>query len=263
MDKKTSGNNNFRSTYASSYDLIYREKNYEAECDFIEALFRRYSRHNIKNILDLGCGTGGHAIPLARRGYKVHGIDRSPEMVAIAKEKARAQGLFDRTSFEISNIQDINLKNKFDAVICMFAVIGYQTSNDEIFTTLQTVRKHLRLKGLFICDFWYGPAVLRQRPGERIKFINKDGERILRIAKPEINIKDNIVSVKYHILRLKDDQLIEEEHELHQMRYLFKPEIEFMLSQAGMQLVRLCTFGDLEQEVTENTWNVTAIARRI
>ena len=46
----------------------------------------------------------------------------------------------------------------------MFAVIGYQTSNDELFAALQTVRRHLKPKGLFICDFWYGPAVLKQRP---------------------------------------------------------------------------------------------------
>ena len=97
---------NFRSTYASTYDVLYKEKNYEAECDFLEELFRRYSGKDIKRLLDMGCGTGGHAIPLARRGYKVSGIDRSPEMVAIAKQKAGAQGLSDRIRFETGNIQE-------------------------------------------------------------------------------------------------------------------------------------------------------------
>jgi SAM-dependent methyltransferase len=243
--------------------VLYKEKDYEAECDFLEDIFRRHNKHKIKHILDLGCGTGGHAIPLARRGYKVHGIDRSPEMTVIAKEKAGAQGLSDRIRFETGNIRDINLKNKFDAVICMFAVIGYQISNDELFAALQTVRKHLKPKGLFICDFWYGPAVLKERPTERIKILHEEEDRILRIARPEIDIEKNIVSVSYHLLRLKGVQLVEETQELHQMRYLFQPEMEFFLAQAGMKLLDFCPFMRPRETVSEDTWNVTAIAQAI
>jgi predicted TPR repeat methyltransferase len=53
--------------YAKYYDLLYQEKNYEEECDFIEQVFRGFSKLKVKSILELGCGTGGHAIPLARR----------------------------------------------------------------------------------------------------------------------------------------------------------------------------------------------------
>lgn len=211
----------------------------------------------------MGCGTGGHAIPLARRGYKVHGIDRSSEMTAIAKEKALAQGLSDRTRFETSDIQDVNLKNKFDAVICMFAVIGYQISNDELFAALQNVRKHLKPKGLFICDFWYGPAVLKQRPCEKIKILHEEEDRILRIARPEIDTQKNVVAVSYHLLRLRGIQLIEESQELHQMRYLFRPEMEFFLFQSGMKLLCFCPFLKPNEPVGEDTWNVTAVAQSV
>ncbi len=54
----------FGQTYADQYDLIYTEKDYEAECDLIEEVFRKYGDGEIKTILDLGCGTGNHAIPL-------------------------------------------------------------------------------------------------------------------------------------------------------------------------------------------------------
>jgi len=50
--------------YASSYDGLYRDKDYEAECDFLEQIFARYARAPIRTILDLGCGTGGHALAL-------------------------------------------------------------------------------------------------------------------------------------------------------------------------------------------------------
>lgn len=241
--------------------MLYKEKDYEAECDFLEELFRRYHGRGIKNILDLGCGTGGHALPLARRGYKVHGIDLSVTMTAIAKDKANVQGLSERIWFETGNIQNVNLGKKFDAVICMFAVLSYQTSNDELFATLQAVRKHLKPNGLFIGDFWYGPAVLKERPVERIITIHEGEDRIIRIAKPEIDTQKNIVSVSYHLLRLRGVQLVEETQELHQMRYLFKPEIMFFLAQAGIKLIDFCPFMRLDESVSEDTWNVTVVAQ--
>jgi SAM-dependent methyltransferase len=254
---------NFRSAYAATYDVLYHEKDYEAECDFIENLFRRYSGKDLKNLLDIGCGTGGHAIPLARRGYSVYGIDRSPEMIAIAEQKAGSQGLSGRTRFKTSTIQDTNLEETFDAVICMFAVIGYQTSNAELFAALQTARRHLKLKGLFICDFWYGPAVLKQRPTERIKTLNADDDRIIRIARPDIDIQKNLVTISYHLLRLSGVRLVEETQELHQMRYLFQPETEFFLSQAKMKMVHFCPFMEIDGEVNDDTWNVTVVARAV
>lgn len=244
--------------------MLYKEKNYEVECDFLEEIFHRHNKNGIKHILDMGCGTGGHAISLARCGYKVHGIDRSPEMVTIAKEKAEAQGLSDRVWFETGNIQDINIKNKFDAVICMFAVIGYQISNDELFAALQNVRKHLKPKGLFVCDFWYGPAVLKQRPTDRIKIVqNENGDRIIRLAKPEIDIQKNCVTVFYHLLHFQGNQLVNEMRESHEVRYLFQPEIAFFIEQSGMNLIRVCPFAELDLDPSEETWNVSAIAKAL
>ena len=78
---------------AEVYDLIYQDKDYEGETDFVEGLFRDYSRRSGVTILDGGCGTGGHALPLARRGYQVTGIDASAEMVKLASEKAGKAGL--------------------------------------------------------------------------------------------------------------------------------------------------------------------------
>jgi SAM-dependent methyltransferase len=252
---------NFCSTYASTYDALYKEKNYEAECDFLEEIFHHYSRQPIKRVLDLGCGTGSHALPLVQRGFTVHGVDRSAEMISIAKQKSQSQGLNDHIQLETADIRNVTLHTTFDAVICMFAVLGYQISNDDLFAALQTARRHLKPKGLFICDFWYGPAVLGQRPAERIKTIHEGEDRIIRIARPEIDIQKNVVTISYHLLRLRGVQLIEETQEVHQMRYLFQPEIEFMMKQAGLDLLHFCPFMKPEETANEETWNVTAIAQ--
>ena len=73
--------------YAHFYDTIYQDKNYKKECDFLEKLFKKFSRKKIQTILDLGCGTASHDILLAKRGYNVTGIDMSNEMLKIAKQK--------------------------------------------------------------------------------------------------------------------------------------------------------------------------------
>jgi 2-polyprenyl-3-methyl-5-hydroxy-6-metoxy-1,4-benzoquinol methylase len=57
----------FNSLYANQYDELYAGKGYDAECDLIESAVRRHGAA-AKTVLDVGCGTGGHAIVLARRG---------------------------------------------------------------------------------------------------------------------------------------------------------------------------------------------------
>jgi len=247
--------------YANVYDALYRDKDYTLECDFLESIFRHFGMAHTENILDLGCGTGGHAIILAERGYQVLGVDRSAKMLAIAQQKAAAAELSDRVQLVEADIQDYRLNRTFDIVICMFAVLGYQTSNAEVFATLKSARQHVRTGGLFICDFWYGPAVLSQRPAERVMHAGDDRERVIRLVKPEIDTQHNVVKVHYDVLCLQGERLVEEFQESHAMRYFFKPEIEFFMNQAGFRLVHLCPFADFKNRPSEASWNVAAVSQ--
>lgn len=67
--------------YASVYDLLYQDKDYAGECDLLTRLFADFGASPIGSVLDLGCGTGGHAMPLARRGFRVTGVDAAPAML--------------------------------------------------------------------------------------------------------------------------------------------------------------------------------------
>ena len=84
-------NDIFGEAYAQQYDLLYQGKNYDAEVALLERLF---AKHDLTGnaVLDLGCGTGQHAIRLARRGYEVTGVDRSPEMLWSVLAVGRAVG---------------------------------------------------------------------------------------------------------------------------------------------------------------------------
>jgi SAM-dependent methyltransferase len=247
----------FGRDYAAAYDDLYQDKNYLAECDLIEHIFQLYGQGTIRRVLDLGCGTGGHAVLLADRGYEVVGIDRSPDML----ERARARGSSAR--FELGEIGNVDLDETFDAALMMFAVLGYQVGNADVQAALSTARRHLRPSGLFLCDFWYGPAVLGQRPSERVKVIDTPVGQVIRVAAGELDARHDLCMVRYHVWRIEDSRVTTEAREQHPMRYFFAPELELLLSAAGFELLRLGAFPNFDDEATEQTWNVALVARAV
>ncbi len=247
--------------YANYYDALYREKDYEKECDFLQQIWEELSSDSIGRILDLGCGTGGHALPLAQRGYDVVGVDRSEQMLEIAREKAIQANL--PVEFKQGDIRDLELGRTFDAVVSMFAVIGYQTANDDLAAAFRTASRHLKLGGLFIFDCWFGPAVLNQRPSDRYRIIEADGERIIRFASPVLDILQHTVQVNYKILRLRNGHVVDEVDESHLMRFLFPQEIVYYLEETGFKLLKLCPFMELSRQPTEQNWNVTVVAEKV
>lgn len=166
----------FGEEYSSAYDHLYRDKNYEKECDFIETFFpKRPSK--VSSILDLGGDTGGHYIILSQRGYNISGVDRSKEMINIAKRKTDNLNL--HIDFINSDINNIDLNKRFDVIISMFSVINYQTTNETLSEFCRVVKKHLKEDGIFMFDVWYGPAVLSQKPKECIREVRIDNSKTI------------------------------------------------------------------------------------
>jgi len=263
----------FDKGYADAYDLLYQDKDYEKECDYIEAIFKKY-KYNPKTILDLGCGTGGHALILAERGYEITGVDRSTNMLEIARKKAKEKKL--KIDFIKGDITKISLKRKFDAVISMFAVMSYQTTNSTITSVCKLVKNSLNPGGLFMFDCWHGPAVLTDRPTSRTKEVTLDnGEKIIRFTDSEIDVINHIVKVNFTIYRLTSCQPNEpdkpekrnkrEKHdelrETHIMRFLFPQEIKYFLEVAGFNKVDFYPFLELNRNLSEKDWNIMVVGK--
>jgi SAM-dependent methyltransferase len=251
----------FSGSYADTYDDVYGDKEYRAEIDLIEQLLSVYGREQSNSILDLGCGTGSHAIELARRGYEVVGVDRSSGMLAKARAKARDANT-DGTAFHVGDIREVTLDREFDAVTIMFAVLGYQTENADVLATLRTARNHLRPGGILAFDVWYGPAVLSGRPEQRFKVFDSEGRRLFRLSSGRLDVRRQLCNVDVRLWILEGDRLVTEAHEQHRVRYFFPRELELYLEIAGLSLVRLGAFPDFDGEADESTWNVLVLARR-
>jgi SAM-dependent methyltransferase len=252
--------NAFNSLYADQYDQLYTEKNYNSECDLVEEAFRLLTSKAPTTLLDVGCGTGGHAIELASRGYEVTGIDLSQAMLDLAVGKAAALSDNNRPAFLQGDARDFNTGQSYDAAIMMFAVVGYLTSNDDVLSGLRNIRKQLKIGAPFLCDFWYGPSVLSVRPTDRIREIPTKGGRVIRAASTTLDILHHTADVTFKLWTLDGDRLISETHETHRMRYFFPQEFTLFLKSAGFQLKTMTAFPSLSTQLSEQSWNALAVA---
>jgi SAM-dependent methyltransferase len=246
--------------YADFYDALYSDKDYPAECDFLEEIFQQHASNHVRTILDMGCGTGGHALQMARRGFEVTGVDRSGPMLSVARTKAASLKIDHIPVFREGDARTLDLATKFDVVMSMFAVISYMTANEDLMGALNSARKHLNAGGLFVFDAWYGPAVLADRPTDRFKIVESDGERILRFVRPEIDPFRHVVNVHYKVLRIKEREVVEEVEEMHPMRFLFPQEIISYLGSAGFRVLRICPFMRISENIGERDWNMAVVA---
>ena len=212
--------------YARYYDLLYKEKDYAAEASYVDGLIKKECP-GAQSILNLGCGTGRHDACLKKMGYSVCGVDLSDTMLVEAQKRAIPEKL----EFFKGDVRTIDLHRKFDVVISLFHVMSYQITDEDVSAVFQTASRHLAPGGIFVFDFWHAPGVLNDPPVVRVKRLEDEGIRIVRIAEPMMKKDENVIDVNYQIMTLdKHAGQWSELQETHSMRYFFLLEIEKGLS---------------------------------
>lgn len=248
--------------YARYYDLLYKDKPYKEEADYVHDLIQSHVPA-ARSVVELGSGTGAHAEHLARAGLEVYGADMSEWMLerALARRSTLPVEVANRLRFERGDVREVRLGMRADAVISLFHVVSYQPENADLLAMFVTAREHLRPGGVFVFDVWYGPAVLTDRPVVRVKEFEDAEMRMTRIARPVLYPRDNLVDVHYRIVaRDKATGRCSETEETHRMRYLFSPEVGLLAAQAGLRVV------DTHEWMTGrapafDTWSVCFVCR--
>ncbi len=117
------------------------------ELPFLEATF---ARHNVQSVLDCACGTGGHAIALAQRGYRVTGSDISAQMIARAQANAQRAGV--TIPFAVARFQDLyaTFNAPFDAVLCLGNSFPHVLTDTAALESVLNMRGCLRSGGVLI-----------------------------------------------------------------------------------------------------------------
>lgn len=258
---QTTGTGRVFDAYARYYDLLYRDKDYAGEARFVyEQLLRQQG--TVGSLLELGCGTGRHAVEFTKLGYAVTGVDLSENMVRQAVQRVASLPEDSRPVFQAGDVRTVRFDRKFDTVLSLFHVMSYQTTDADMQAAFQTAAHHLNLGGLFLFDFWYGPAVRHDPPVVRVKRLEDETIRVTRLAEPQHEPSRNLVMVNYDIfLRDKRTGALEEIREAHQMRYVFLPEMSRMLERVGFD-VSMSGVWLLEKALNQDSWYGWICARR-
>jgi SAM-dependent methyltransferase len=248
--------------YARHYDLLYRDKDYAAEAQFVARLLARNLGRPPRQtkILDLACGTGRHASELNGLGYQVEGSDISADMIEIARERAaesRAPLRFHNESFQTCG----RIGEKYHAVIAMFAAIDYLTDYADLARSLQNIRELLHPGGVFVFDFWNGNQVLKSYSPERTKEARDGNLTIVRKSRTVLDLVSQVATVVFQFTLLESGTVVHEFTEEHRIRYFFPQEMLDLLAASDFEVIQRCPFMKDEQPIDPEEWNLTYVAR--
>jgi len=129
-------------------DLLYSEKDYKKETDFI---LRRIKENKIngKIVIDVACGSGNHSKLLQKNGYKIFGVDLNRGMLKLAQKNIPNIKLYEQ------DMRKLNLGFKGDVLICMFNSINYNMGYGDLKTTLKNFNEHLNNGGIVVFDTFF------------------------------------------------------------------------------------------------------------
>lgn len=220
--------------YGEYYDLIYSMKNYDSECKGLIGYFKKFSRGKVRNVLDVGCGTGNHCTILAEKGYRAVGIDFSEVMIAQAKKKVKGKSL--PVDFYVQDMKDFGLKQKFDVAICLFGTLCYCVTDGETRAVLSRMWNHLKREGLFIFDFWPVHAYATRETWQTALEIQKGETSIIRIMEGcSFDYQTNVVELKIKCYVIKNKKLLDSFQEEHNLRTFTAAEMAHILRENGFK----------------------------
>lgn len=247
--------------FALYYDLLYSHRDIKAETDFLEEAFKSYSLVRVRRVLDVGCGTGLHAIELARRGYEVVGVDLSPQMVEIARSKAKG---LSGVSFVQADARSLEFAEEFDAAIAMYGVISYFVSDEDLLGFLRSVRRSLKPGSVFVFDTWnligvHGKRVYYETPFASFR---KSGSMLaVKEEQWRVDFVEQVADaeIDWSIIDLAKGSVDVFSHKL-KLRLFTVRELVHVLRETGFELCKV--YEDYSKRpFTEESSEIVAIAR--
>jgi len=220
--------------FAELYDVIRGYRDAAGEVDVLQAVFGR-SLDKGATILDLGCGTGLHAVELAKRGYKVTGIDLSADMIAVAQQKKSD------VTFLCGSLAEHKELGPFDGCMSLGNVINCLDNMDSLCAFFESVAAVLKPKSRFICECWNPIAVIKTPPTRVVRNYESKAGKIARVALPKWDFMKQELEIDYDIeITPPKNSAPAARYRINHHLCLFTPlEIEFCLKRAGFEQIEI------------------------
>lgn len=236
---------------AEFYDVFYGHRDHRGEVEHFLSLSRaNQPQRPLKQILELGMGTGRHAAVLASLGVAVHGVEMSASMLKKIPVSENIIG-------HLGDARTIRLTEEFDSVFSFFHVASYQVSDEDLFSFFSTARAHLDRGGSFVFDCWYSPGVIELKPAPRTLRGSLDGLTITRKSTPREEVDKSLVIVLQEFLvQDSEGSVVTDFSEEHTMRHFSTNEIRHFARSTGFAL-NFVTDPDTGRRPGRESWTAT------
>jgi len=193
--------------FGKYYDEIYlRRKDYKSESEVIKSIIKQFEKKPSKTLLDVGCGSGEHVKYLSRN-FRCKGIDINKEMIETAKTKVAD------AEFEMANMIEFNLNEKFDVITCLFSSIGYVQNFENLVRTFRNFHSHLDNDGLTIVEPWVFKKDF-QKGKVAIDTYEDDRIKLVRMATSKLTRSQWLVYMHYLIETGGEIKYVRESHKM-------------------------------------------------
>jgi SAM-dependent methyltransferase len=220
-------------------------------------------------VLEVACGTGRVLVPLARAGHRVVGVDASPHMLALAREKLAAAGpeVAARAELMQGDMRSFDLGRSFDLAVIAVKSFGYLLDRRDQFRALATVAAHLRPGGLLALDLlnptlgWLGapPGSVRQ---DLVHAVADQGITVARtetMVSTDLAAQVRVIRSAYEIVAA--DGSLTKRFVEWPLRFTYRFEAEHLLERAGFAIEGV--YGDYQrQPYTADAPSLLLLARR-
>ena len=229
--EETVTTDNIQRTYLDGrhYDLAYR--NFTEDVDFWVGQARRYGGP----VLELACGTGRIAIPLAREGFEVTGLDLVESMLEQAERNSKAEGL--DVEWAEADMRYFSLGKTFPLIICPSQSISRILTVQDLEKCLSRVREHLTPGGLFVMEL-YNPSMALLAHGEErspfLEYEHPDGDGTVRVGVS--SLYEKATQVQHLTLYYSLPGVEEQPTEQISIRMYFPQELDALLRYNGFEV---------------------------
>jgi len=205
------------------------------------------------SILDVGCGSGRYAVPLAALGHRVTGVDASEPMLAIARQEAERHDV-SLTLFD-ADFRDFLLAGRtYDLAISAANTLLHMTTDDDLLRCLRSVARHLQPGGRFAFDLFVPSLeILGRPPGKRVPLCAFEHPELGPVRLEETTSYDGETQMLAADW-VWSDMAGRVLHDAHfELRQRFPEELVVLLSLAPFRLV--ARYGDFDfSPFTEQSW---------
>jgi SAM-dependent methyltransferase len=230
------------SSVQDAYEALYTGKSYQHEIGLVDVVIDRKlgvakpgQKLPPRRVLEVGCGPGLRLAVLRQwRGkYAPEGLDRDPAMLTLAAR--RVPGI----PLHLGDIRDFTLETRYDAVLCLFGVIGYMDDVDEMVQALGRMREHLAPGGVLLLEPWLTPDLVTNRY-LRADSAKRAGLDVQRMNFTRVVENKSLLSVHYLI---GDGNGVRHVQELRELTLFTEAEYREALRRAGFGDVLLEAYG--------------------